>query len=83
MTVFGLSEAAGLLNSLLIKLCTDVCVTLAFLGLSFPIFEMGRFDGPSPVHRSVRCRVLDEQQTFPCKPPPPHCAHLEFDEARK
>ena len=59
-----------------------MCLTLAFLGLGLPIFEMDMFKGTSPGHPSVYCSVLDEQWTFP-RTASPDCAHLDFDETKK
>lgn len=44
--ISGLSEWAALLSSLLAKLRMDICVTLALLGLGFPILEMDHLREP-------------------------------------
>lgn len=73
--ISGLSKRASPLSSLLAKLWIDVCVTLALLGLSFPILEMDHLMEPP----SVYCSIPDRRWTFSCTGlPPPHPMHTRI-----
>lgn len=79
--ISGLSKRASPLSSLLAKLWIDVCVTLALLGLSFPILEMDHLMEPPQCllqHTGLAVDLL----IYRPPPTPPH-AHQDFDEPQQ